>query len=939
MAQLIPPQEPPKLLTADEILPTMRRIVDEKRALRDEIVRSQNPTTASFANTILPIIEVENRTSGEFTMIVLISFASPLPESRAAARDALKLASEASASSLSRRDLFTLVDAVKNNGEALDEESRRYVDMLWSKYKRSGHGVLEDEQIQIFAKSQNEIVHLRRQYIHNTMANNEGCWLAREDLDGLPEKWQHRYIAETPAEDSNRVFIPFKRAESEAFLKYCRNAAKRKQFSVARSRCLAENVSVFKEVIMKRHENAVMLGYPNHAAFKLEDRIAKSVEWVESFLSRLEAEFLPQGRKDMDTLIAAKQQHMKDSSYIDYYPNSMPPWDYPYYSRLAKGVDTFDFEKLSEYFPLCSVVSGLLDTVASCLGLRFDRMTAEQLDKSAWHDDVMGWAVWDTSPRLDPGPLEFVGYLYMDLLSREHKYKGSQDANLQSSFVNTNGDRLFPATVIMCSFPRPALDEVTLLTHDNIVSLFHECGHAMHDLLSRTRYSTFHGWTSPPDFSEISSLLFENWCWMPTILRKMSRQYTSLDPKYLRQWQQNHAGLPPPPDKLPETEIQRLISSRNHQTVRWYLSQMFYSRFDMALHSCNSLQECINIDPAKLFYELQGKLRLLPIVDRADWGHPEANFTHLMKGYDAGLYSYLSAHVAATNIFSKIFIDDPSSQEAWNGYRSGLRLNRFGIKYVGQRYLPDAGKCVPSNLPHPFRRLSTTKLRIPLAPSLISVSAQPVGVTTPFYCALSHTAVQPTIESDGTPAPPPGPVIQPTRINNRDYPLSQTLSAFGDLDGFQFSTATMDVLSSDEKPPVFNYVLSFLLVGIAWGGTTPFIRIAAKSHKPPQHKILDDPAVKASWIRSKLYGAFFSVVDLLRNPRYAVPLLLNLTGSVWFFLLIGQAGKYLTFPNSRPKCLAWASMSRKYNVLALCLETGMEEGCSHPTPNSTLTRC
>ncbi|PMB72338.1 Transmembrane protein 234 [Beauveria bassiana] len=99
----------------------------------------------------------------------------------------------------------------------------------------------------------------------------------------------------------------------------------------------------------------------------------------------------------------------------------------------------------------------------------------------------------------------------------------------------------------------------------------------------------------------------------------------------------------------------------------------------------------------------------------------------------------------------------------------------------------------------------------------------------------------------------------------------------------------MESPSPQDKPPVFNYVLSFLLVGIAWGGTTPFIRKAAKSHKPPQHQILNDPAVQASWLRSKLYGALFSVVDLLRNPRYAVPLLLNLTGSVWFFLLIGQA--------------------------------------------------
>ncbi|KAK3179439.1 hypothetical protein K4F52_009100 [Lecanicillium sp. MT-2017a] len=101
---------------------------------------------------------------------------------------------------------------------------------------------------------------------------------------------------------------------------------------------------------------------------------------------------------------------------------------------------------------------------------------------------------------------------------------------------------------------------------------------------------------------------------------------------------------------------------------------------------------------------------------------------------------------------------------------------------------------------------------------------------------------------------------------------------------------------SAEKAPVFNYILSFLLVGIAWGGTTPFIRRAARSHKPPHHALLDEPAVKESWLKSKVYGAAFAVFDLLRDPRYAVPLIINLTGSVWFFLLIGQAELSLTVP-------------------------------------------
>jgi len=106
------------------------------------------------------------------------------------------------------------------------------------------------------------------------------------------------------------------------------------------------------------------------------------------------------------------------------------------------------------------------------------------------------------------------------------------------------------------------------------------------------------------------------------------------------------------------------------------------------------------------------------------------------------------------------------------------------------------------------------------------------------------------------------------------------------------STASSYIAQTlSDNPSLFRYVLGFLLIGLAWGFTTPFIRAAARDHKPPPHPILDDPAVKNSWIRNKVYGAFFGFLDLLRNPRYAVPLVINLTGSIWFFLLIGQAGE------------------------------------------------
>ncbi|TAQ89388.1 hypothetical protein B7494_g2282 [Chlorociboria aeruginascens] len=115
--------------------------------------------------------------------------------------------------------------------------------------------------------------------------------------------------------------------------------------------------------------------------------------------------------------------------------------------------------------------------------------------------------------------------------------------------------------------------------------------------------------------------------------------------------------------------------------------------------------------------------------------------------------------------------------------------------------------------------------------------------------------------------------------------------------------------AAESAPSIIRYVLGFLLIGIAWGGTTPFIRAAARTHTPTAHPILESPAVKNSWLKNKLYTAFFGVIDLLSNPRYALPLVINLTGSIWFFLLIGQAELSLTVPITN-------SMAFLFTVLA-----------------------
>jgi len=105
-------------------------------------------------------------------------------------------------------------------------------------------------------------------------------------------------------------------------------------------------------------------------------------------------------------------------------------------------------------------------------------------------------------------------------------------------------------------------------------------------------------------------------------------------------------------------------------------------------------------------------------------------------------------------------------------------------------------------------------------------------------------------------------------------------------------------MDTSTQPRTINYIAGFVIVGLAWGLTTPFIRRAARSHKPLAHPLMDTPAVKSNWLKLRLYGTFFAVLDLLGNPNYAIPLVLNLTGSVWFFLLVGKAGKLPLSPTS-----------------------------------------
>ncbi|KAK6193301.1 hypothetical protein LQW54_012602 [Pestalotiopsis sp. IQ-011] len=166
--------------------------------------------------------------------------------------------------------------------------------------------------------------------------------------------------------------------------------------------------------------------------------------------------------------------------------------------------------------------------------------------------------------------------------------------------------------------------------------------------------------------------MLENWCWMKYELRRMSRHYSHLDPKYLEAWQASNPEKSLPAEKCPDELLGGLIRSRNHNRAMWYLRQLAFARFDMEVHHVKSHEACIALDETRLYNDTTTRLFLVQDPGPEDRGHGQSDFGHLMAGYDAGYFSYLSAHVFAADLFESTFADDPRDQGAWDRYRCGI---------------------------------------------------------------------------------------------------------------------------------------------------------------------------------------------------------------------------------------------------------------------------
>lgn len=241
-----------------------------------------------------------------------------------------------------------------------------------------------------------------------------------------------------------------------------------------------------------------------------------------------------------------------------------------------------------------------------------------------------------------------------------------------------NGTRRYPATALVCNFSKPTAKKPSLLKHDEVVTLFHELGHGIHDLVSKTKYSRFHGTSVVQDFVEAPSQMLENWCWTPSQLKALSHHYSTLSPEYLATWKESagSSAASAPDEKIPDDIIDSIVKTKHVNDAIANLRQLHFGIFDMTVHEPASRKELEAMDFEVVFNKLRKEITLIegPESDGQDykWGNGQATFGHLMGGYDAGYYGYLSSQVYSMDMFHSVFAKDPMNAKEGRRYRHAV---------------------------------------------------------------------------------------------------------------------------------------------------------------------------------------------------------------------------------------------------------------------------
>jgi len=598
----------------EDFLPAFKTAIEKARKEIDGIVKNEEHPT--FKNTI-EALEFSGQELDRISSIFFnLNSAETNDEIQKIAQKVSPLLSEFGNDITLNEVLFKRIKNVYDSKpKNLTEEQKTLLDKRYKSFSRNGANLADDKKEQLRAIDK-ELSQLKLKFGENVLAETNKFEILITDeneLSGLPDgaKEAAKQLAESKEKDGWMITLDY--PSYIPFMTYADNRELRKKLSLAfGSKAFKNDELDNQDIVIKianlRFKRAQLLGYKTHAHFVLEERMAKTPEKVENFLNELLEKAKPAAEREFANL----ENFAKELDNID----KLQKWDSGYYSeKLKQKLFDLDDEQLKPYFKLENVIDGAFTVANKLFDLNFEEI--DTIDK--YHEDVLTYKVTDNKGNL-------VSIFYADFFPRSGKRNGAWMTSYKPQYVQ-NGKEERPHVSIVCNFTKPTKSKPSLLTFNEVTTLFHEFGHALHGMLANTTYPSLSGTSVYWDFVELPSQVMENWCYEKEALELFAKHYETNE-------------------VIPMDLVNKIKESSTFHEGMQTLRQISFGLLDMSWHG----QDPSNIKDVKA-QELKafGDTKLYPDVAE---NCMSTAFAHIFQGgYSSGYYSYKWAEVLDADAF------------------------------------------------------------------------------------------------------------------------------------------------------------------------------------------------------------------------------------------------------------------------------------------------
>lgn len=599
----------------EHYMPAFQQALAEARAEVEAIVANTDEPT--FANTIEALEFSGRRLDDLCNLFFNLNEACTDDEMQRIALEVSPLLTAFSNDVSLNPALFDRVRKVyeKRADLTLTTEQNRLLEKSYKGFVRGGVA-LSDADKDRFRELTTELGQLSLQFNQHVLAATNAFTLHLTDpaqVNELPESVREGATVEAHERGLEGWVITLQAPSMVPFMTYSSNRELKEQlWRRYNSRCYGDeqdNREIVKRIVALRLEVARLLGYETYAAYVLEERMAGTQLRVQQFLSELLDRAIEPARKEVKEVADFAR-----SEGADY---ELMPWDYAYWQeKLKQARYTFDEEMLKPYFRLENVQRGVFLLAEKLYGLTF----RENSDIPVYHPDVKAFEVCD-------GDGTFLAVLYMDYFPRASKRGGAWMTEFRPQYIE-KGHEVRPLISVVCNFTKPTREQPSLLTFDEVTTLLHEFGHALHGMMAKGTYPSLTGTSVYRDFVELPSQIMENW---------------ATEKEYLDLWAIHYQTG----EKIPAELVQKVIDAKNYQAAYRHIRQVSFGLIDMAWHTVTAP---VTEDVARFEQQAAEKTQLLP---RVGGQCMSTAFGHIFAGgYAAGYYGYKWAEVLDADAFS-----------------------------------------------------------------------------------------------------------------------------------------------------------------------------------------------------------------------------------------------------------------------------------------------